>query len=207
MEQWEVQGSRRVERDRSVGWVASWGSEIACISASGRLHAESCIEAYRPACSLGRRSGFVSLPLAGYLPHSKGGAYLAVCSIRFRAGQGRAFGCSSTRSKHAPVSSRVVPGRSGAPSKGCWHLCRAVGGGARGPACRAPGTIGGVWSVAIALNTRQSTFCSLCCQICSTIWLSHPWTVLLVPTRLPFLTSLAHYSSAFARPTVRSLLA
>lgn len=118
--------------------------------------------------------------------------------------QGRAFDCSSTRSKHAPVSSRVVPGRSDAPSKGYWHLCRAVGGGARGPACRAPGTIGGVWSVAIALNTRQGTFCSLCCQIYSTIWLPSPLDrpAGTYQTALPYL---AQYSSAFARPNLRSL--
>lgn len=49
----------------------------------------------------------------------------------------------------------IVRERSEAPSKGYWHLCRVVGGGARGPACRVLGSIGGVWSVAIALNTRQ----------------------------------------------------
>lgn len=59
-----------------------------------------------------------------------------------------------------------VYGRSAAPNRGYWHLCRAVGGGARGPACRAPGSIGGVFALSPSfLIPGKAAFCSLCCQI------------------------------------------
>jgi hypothetical protein len=59
-----------------------------------------------------------------------------------------------------------VCGRSAAPNRGYWHLCRAVGGGARGPACRAPGSIGGVFGLSPSLLIPgRAAFCSLCCQI------------------------------------------
>lgn len=142
-----VMGGAEGSRELQAGGARSMG---ACISVSRRPLAACCMKG----------------TLACMQPWS---------SIRFRCPAARlpfptarAGVCSSTACdlKHAPVSSGVDCGRSAAPNRGYWQLCRAVGGGARGPACRAPGSIGGVCSVAIALNTRQGTCCELCCQIC-----------------------------------------
>ena len=96
-----------------------------------------------------------------YLPHSAragvpgSSAASATASLLVLPSQARAcFVCE------------FVCGRSAAPNRGYWHLCRAVGGGARGPACRAPGSIGGVFGLSPSLLIPgRAAFCSLCCQI------------------------------------------
>jgi hypothetical protein len=50
-------------------------------------------------------------------------------------------------------------------------LCR--GRRRQGTRVQGSGTIGGVWSVAVALNTRQGTFARCAARSASTIWLSH----------------------------------
>ena len=88
-------------------------------------------------------------------PQRKGGRFWLVYCVCVPPSQARAcFVCE------------FVYGRSAAPNRGYWHLCRAVGGGARGPACRAPGSIGGVFGLSPSLLIPgRAAFCSLCCQI------------------------------------------
>jgi hypothetical protein len=115
---------------RAQGRLLRGLSEIAaaCISVSRRPHAASCMKAHWPACSLGRRSGFVVLP-QGYLPHRQGRA-----SARLLRSQPRAcFVCrrlwAIRRSEQRLLASVSCRGRrrQGTRVQGSWvHRRRLV---------------------------------------------------------------------------------
>jgi hypothetical protein len=100
------------------------------------------------------RSGFVVLP-QGYLPHSDGGHLLVSCDLLFRLVQWCRL-WAIRRSEQRLLASVLCRGRR-----------------RQGTRVQGSGTIGGVWSVAVALNTRQGTFARCAARSASTIWLSH----------------------------------
>ena len=153
-----AEGSREVQ----AGGARSMGSLYICVKTPARSGVHegphwSCMQPWVvDPVSLSCRK--VTLT---YLPHSA------------RAGVPGSSAASATASllvlpsqERACFVCEFVCGRSAAPNRGYWHLCRAVGGGARGPACRAPGSIGGVFGLSPSLLIPgRAAFCSLCCQI------------------------------------------
>ena len=146
------------QRDRGSLRFPSSAALYICVGRFGP-HAAACIEAHlacipnpraaeHPCWSIRFRCLLFALPLpAGRLPTAT------------PTRQGRAFRQSTIHPRHAPVSFAVYC-LAGVVYDGAWAIraseqwlrasvsCR---GGARGPACRAPGSIGGVLGrVAIA---------------------------------------------------------
>ena len=163
-----------MERDR---WVA-------CISVSRRPLAAACMKGdIGPACSLGLVDP-VSLSCGKVhvtYPTAQGRVWLVYCV------------CYCPSQARACFVWEFVYGRSAAPNRGYSHLCRAVGGGARGPACRAPGSIGGVFALSPSLLIPgRAASCSLCCQI--------------YPRRSGFCLHLAPSCWYLSRPTLLPLV-
>lgn len=178
-----VMGGARGSREVQAGGARSMGSLYICVKTPARSFVHegrhwSCMQAWASSIRFRCPAARFMLPT----PQRKGGHVWLVYCICYCPSQARAC-----------FVWEFVYGRSAAPNRGYWHLCRAVGGGARGPACRAPGSIGGVFALSPSfLIPGKAAFCSLCCQI--------------YPRRSGFCLHLAPFCWYLSQPTLLPLV-